>query len=255
MIHNTAIVSSKAEIGNNVEIGPFTIVEDKVKIGDNCRIGAHVTLASGTILSKDVKIFNGAVLGTVPQDLKFSGEETTLEIGERTVIREYAFLNRGTKDKFKTVIGKDCFLMAFVHVAHDCFIGDGCIIANGTQIAGHISVGNFTILSGHVLIHQFTQVGSYCMIEGGAKLKRDIPPYLMIAGEPARFSGLNKIGLKRRGFSEEDIQKLSDAYRIVYRNGLTTLDAIQKIEADYAKDPKVLAISEFLKKSKRGIVR
>lgn len=255
MIHNTAIVSSKAEIGNNVEIGPFTIIEDKVKIGDNCCIGAHVTLAAGTILSKDVKIFNGAVLGTVPQDLKFSGEETTLEIGERTVIREYAFLNRGTKYSYKTVIGKDCFIMAFVHVAHDCVVGDGCILANGTQIAGHCSVDRNTILSGHVLMHQFTQVGSYCMIEGGAKIKRDIPPYLMIAGEPARFSGLNKIGLKRRGYTDEEIQILSDAYRTVYRSGITTVEAIDKLEADYKNNEKVAVITEFLKRSKRGIVR
>jgi UDP-N-acetylglucosamine acyltransferase len=255
MIHNTAIISSKAEIGNNVEIGPFTIIEDKVKIGDNCSIGAHVTLAAGTILSKDVKIFNGAVLGTVPQDLKFSGEETTLEIGERTVIREYAFLNRGTKYSYKTVIGKDCFIMAFVHVAHDCVVGDGCILANGTQIAGHCSVDRNTILSGHVLMHQFTQVGSYCMIEGGAKIKRDIPPYLMIAGEPARFSGLNKIGLKRRGYTDEEIQILSDAYRTVYRSGITTVEAIDKLEADFKNNEKVAVITEFLKRSKRGIVR
>lgn len=255
MIHNTAIISSKAEIGNNVEIGPFTIIEDKVKIGDNCKIGAHVTLASGTILSKDVKIFNGAVLGTVPQDLKFSGEETTLEIGERTVIREYAFLNRGTKHSFKTVIGNDCFIMAFVHIAHDCFIGDGCILANGTQIAGHCSVDKNSILSGHVLVHQFTQVGSYCMVEGGAKIKRDVPPYLMIAGEPARFSGLNKIGLKRRNYTDEEIQRLSDAYRIVYRSGITTVEAIEKLEAEFKEDQKVAVITEFLKRSKRGIVR
>lgn len=255
MIHSTAIVSNKADIGNNVEIGPFTIIEDKVKIGDNCRIGAHVTIADGTILANDVQVYNGAVLGTVPQDLKFSGEETTLEIGERTVIREYAFLNRGTKDKFKTVIGKDCFIMAFVHIAHDCFIGDGCILANGVQIAGHCSVDANTILSGHVLMHQFTQIGSYCMIEGGAKIKRDIPPYLMIAGEPARYSGLNKIGLKRRGFTDDEIQDISDAYRIVYRSGMKTEDAALKLEKDYKGNGKVYLITEFLKRSNRGIVR
>ncbi|HQO08481.1 MAG TPA: acyl-ACP--UDP-N-acetylglucosamine O-acyltransferase [Clostridiales bacterium] len=255
MIHNTAIVSSKAEIGNNVEIGPFTIIEEKVKIGDNCKIGAHVTLASGTVLANDVKVFNGAVLGTVPQDLKFSGEDTTLEIGERTVIREYAFLNRGTKYSYKTVVGKDCFIMAFVHIAHDCVVGDGCILANGTQIAGHCSVDKNTILSGHVLIHQFTQVGSYCMVEGGAKIKRDIPPYLMIAGEPARFSGLNKVGLKRRGYTEEDIQKLSDAYRTIYRSGITTVESIELLERNFSGDKQIALITEFLKRSKRGIVR
>jgi UDP-N-acetylglucosamine acyltransferase len=255
MIHSTAIVSSRAEIGNNVEIGPFTIIEDKVKIADNCKIGAHVTLASGTILAKDVKIFNGAVLGTVPQDLKFSGEETTLEIGERTVIREYAFLNRGTKHSMKTAVGKDCFIMAFVHIAHDCFVGDGCILANGVQIAGHCTVDANTILSGHVLMHQFTQIGSYCMIEGGSKVKRDVPPYLMIAGEPARFSGLNKVGLKRRGYTDEEIQRLSDAFRIVYRSGLTSEAAAEKLEADYKDDRKIALITEFLRRSKRGIIR
>ncbi|MDY0017837.1 MAG: acyl-ACP--UDP-N-acetylglucosamine O-acyltransferase [Candidatus Delongbacteria bacterium] len=255
MIHNTAIVSSKAKIGSNVEIGPFTIVEENVVIADNCRIGAHVTLASGTRLSKDVQIYNGAVLGTVPQDLKFSGEETTLEIGERTVIREYAFLNRGTKYSYKTVVGKDCFIMAFVHIAHDCVVGDGCILANGVQIAGHCTVDANTILSGHVLMHQFTQIGSYCMIEGGAKIKRDVPPYLMIAGEPARFSGLNKVGLKRRGYTDDEIQMLSDAYRIVYRSGLKTEDAVVKLEAEFEGKEKVALITEFLKRSKRGIVR
>ncbi len=255
MIHNTAIVSSKAQIGNNVEIGPYSIIEDKVIIADNCRIGAHVTLASGTVLGKDVQIYNGAVLGTVPQDLKFSGEETTLEIGERTVIREYAFLNRGTKYSFKTVVGSDCFIMAFVHIAHDCVVGSGCILANGVQIAGHCNVDPNTILSGHVLVHQFTQVGSYCMVEGGAKIKRDVPPYLMIAGEPARYSGLNKVGLKRRGYTDDEIQMLSDAYRIVYRSGLKTEEAVTRLETEFPGMEKVALITEFLKRSKRGIVR
>ena len=255
MIHSTAIVSEKAKIGNNVEIGPFTIIEDKVIIEDNCKIGAHVTIADGTILHKDVQVYNGAVLGTVPQDLKFSGEETTLEIGERTVIREYAFLNRGTKDKFKTAIGKDCFLMAFVHVAHDCFVGDNCIIGNGAQIAGHISIDHHTILSGHVLVHQFSKIGSYCMVEGGAKVKRDIPHYCMAVGEPLKFSGLNKIGLQRNGFSTEDIQDISDAYRILYRSGLTTEKALEQIENNYVDHNVVLNISEFVRDSKRGVIR
>ena len=255
MIHQTAIVSKKAIIGKNVEVGPFSIIEAGVKIDDGCKIGSGVTLAEGTILSKNVTVFNGAVLGTVPQDLKFSGEKTTLEIGENTVIREYAFLNRGTKDKLKTVVGNNCFIMAFVHIAHDCFVGDGCIIANGAQLAGHCSVDHSTILSGHVLVHQFTQIGSYCMVEGGAKIKRDVPPYLMIAGEPARYSGLNKIGLKRRGFSDEDIQRISDAYRLIYRSGLKTDQALEKLEKEVLKDKNTDLIISFLKRSKRGIVR
>ena len=255
MIHSTAIVSNKAQIGNNVEIGPYTIIEDKVIIEDNVKIGAYVTIADGTILHKDVQVFNNVVLGTVPQDLKFTGEETTLEIGERTVIREFAFLNRGTKDKFKTVIGKDCFLMAFVHVAHDCFVGDNCIIGNGTQIAGHVSVDHHTNLSGHVLIHQFSKIGSYCMVEGGAKVKRDIPHYAMAVGEPLKFSGLNKIGLQRNGFSTEDIQDISDAFRIIYRSGLTTEKALEQIENNYTDNEIIINISEFIRDSKRGIIR
>ncbi len=255
MIHSTAIVSDKAQIGNNVEIGPFTIIEDKVIIEDNCKIGAYVTIADGTILHKDVEVYNNAVLGTIPQDLKFAGEETTLEIGERTVIREFAFLNRGTKDKYKTVIGKDCFIMAYVHIAHDCFIGDHAILVNGTQIAGHCTVGDFTILSGNVLVHQFSKIGSYCMVEGGAKVKRDIPHYVMAVGEPLKFSGLNKIGLQRKGFSTEDIQNISDAYRIIYRNELVTEKAIETIENNYIDNNIILKISEFLRDSKHGIIR
>ena len=255
MIHSTAIVSEKAKIGNNVEIGPYTIIEDKVIIEDNCKIGAYVTIADGTILHKNVEVYNNAVLGTVPQDLKFAGEETTLEIGERTVIREFAFLNRGTKDKYKTVIGKDCFIMAYVHIAHDCFIGDHTILVNGTQIAGHCTVGDFTILSGNVLVHQFSKIGSYCMVEGGAKVKRDIPHYVMAVGEPLKFSGLNKIGLQRKGFSTEDIQDISDAYRIIYRNELVTEKAIETIENNYIDNDIILKISEFLRDSKHGIIR
>jgi len=255
MIHDTAIVSDKAILGNNINIGPFSIVEENVEIADNCEIGAYVTLASGTRLAEDVKVFNGAVLGTVPQDLKFSGEETTLEIGKRTVIREYAFINRGTKDKYKTVIGSDCFIMAFVHAAHDCFIGNECIIANGAQIAGHCSIGERTILSGHVLVHQFTKIGSYCMIEGGDKIKRDVPHFSMIAGEPAKFSGLNRIGLQRRGFSKENIQNISDAYRIVYRNGLRAENAADEIIKQFKGDDNIKMISDFIKASKRGIIR
>ena len=171
------------------------------------------------------------------------------------MIREFAFLNRGTKDKYKTVIGKDCFIMAYVHIAHDCFIGDHTILVNGTQIAGHCSVGDFTILSGNVLVHQFSKIGSYCMVEGGAKVKRDIPHYVMAVGEPLKFSGLNKIGLQRKGFSTEDIQDISDAYRIIYRNELVTEKAIETIENNYIDNDIILKISEFLRDSKHGIIR
>ena len=254
-IHATAIISSEAEIGNNVEIGPYTVVENDVIIKDNCKIGSYVTLAEGVRLDKKVKVFNGAVLGSVPQDLKFGGEKTTLEIGEGTVIREFATLNRGTKDRGKSKIGKNCLIMAYAHVAHDCFIGDNCILVNGASLAGHIDVGNHVILSGSVLVHQFSKIGDYTMVEGGCKVKKDLPPYLLIMGEPARFTGLNKIGLSRKGFSKELIQKISDAYRILYRDGLLVADAIVKIEDQYSDVKEIMEIVEFVKNSKRGIIR
>lgn len=254
-IHETAIISSDAQIGNNVEIGPYTVVENDVIIKDNCKIGSYVTLAEGVRLDENVKVFNGAVLGTVPQDLKFGGEKTLLEIGEGTVIREFATLNRGTKDRGKSKVGKNCLIMAYAHIAHDCFIGDNCILVNGASLAGHIDVGNHVILSGSVLVHQFGKIGNYTMVEGGCKVKKDLPPYLLVMGEPARFSGLNKIGLSRKGFSKETIQKISDAYRIVYRDGLLLEEAILQLEKDYSDVKEVMEIVTFLKSSKRGIVR
>ena len=254
-IHPTAIISDDASIGNNVEIGPYTVVENDVIIKDDCKIGSYVTLAEGVRLDKNVKVFNGAVLGTVPQDLKFGGEKTLLEIGEGTVIREFATLNRGTKDRGKSKVGKNCLIMAYAHVAHDCFIGNECILVNGASLAGHIDVGNYVILSGSVLVHQFGKIGDYTMVEGGCKVKKDLPPYLLVMGEPARFSGLNKIGLSRRGFSKELIQKISDAYRIIYRDGLLLVDAVKKVESEFADVPEVMVIVDFVKKSKRGLVR
>jgi len=254
-IHVTAVVSSDASIGENVEIGPYSIIENDVVIKDNCIIGSYVTLAEGVRLDKNVRIFNGAVLGTVPQDLKFGGEKTTLEIGEGTVIREFATLNRGTNDRGKSKVGKNCLIMAYAHIAHDCFVGDNCILVNGASLAGHIDVGKHVILSGNVLVHQFGKIGDYTMVEGGCKIKKDLPPYLLVMGEPARFSGLNKIGLSRKGFSKEMIQKISDAYRIIYREGLLLADALVKVEKEYSDVKEVMAIVDFIKGSKRGIVR
>lgn len=254
MIHQTAIISPNAEIGNNVEIGPFTIVEDNVKIADGCKIGAHVTLAAGTILHKDVKVFNGAVLATIPQDLKFKGEITTLEIGERTVIREFATLNRGTDYSYNTKIGNDCLIMAYCHVAHDCQIGNNVIMVNNASLAGHIEVGDWVIISGLVPVHQFTRIGAHSMISGGYRVTKDVPPYVKAMGEPLRFGGINSVGLKRRGFSTEEIQNISDAYRILYRNGLNISDALIKLETDMGLLKEIVPIIEFIKKAERGLI-
>lgn len=254
MIHSTAIVSKKAKIGKNVTIGAYTIVEDDVVIGNNCEIAHNCTLADGLRMGNDVKIFPNACLATIPQDLKFHGEETTLEIGDRTVIREFTHLNRGTEDRWKTVIGADCLIMAYVHVAHDAIIGSKSIIGNGTQVAGHVTIGYHATISAHVLIHQFGKIGDYVMIEGGAKVKKDVPPFVMAAGEPLKYSGLNKIRLKWCDFSDEDIQIISDAFRIIYRSKLNPSQAIKKLETEFEHTEHTKNILNFLKNSERGIL-
>lgn len=256
MIHATAIISPEAKIGKNVTIGPYTIIEEDVVIGDNCKIGAHVTLANGVRLDEEVQIFNNSVLGTVPQDLKFGGEKTTLEIGKRTVIREFAMINRGTKYSYKTVIGQDCFIMAYVHIAHDCIVGDNVILVNAVQIAGHCTIGDYAIISGLSAIHQFTRVGAHVMIEGGAKIKKDIPPYISAQGEPLRYAGLNTIGLRRRGFSNETIANLNEAYKLFYRSKLNISQAIEKVKAEANDtDENVLKVIKFLGiETQRGIL-
>jgi len=249
MIHPTAIVSPQAEIGSNVEIGPFTIVEANVKIADGCQIGAHVTLAAGTILHKDVKVFNGAVLATIPQDLKFAGEITTLEIGERTVIREFATLNRGTTYSYNTKIGSDCLVMAYCHVAHDCQIGNHVIMANNATLAGHIEVGDWVNISGLVPVHQFVKIGSHSFVGGGFRVPKDVPPYIKAMGEPLRFAGINSVGLKRRGFSPEAVQNIADAYRILYRSGMNISEAVVKLEAELGELQEIKLIIDFVKDS------
>ena len=255
MIHKTAIISEKATIGENVEIGPFAIIEDDVIIGNDCKIGAHAVLADGTRLSDKVTIYNSASISTIPQDLKFDGEKTTLEIGEGTVVREFTTLNRGTSHRGKTVIGKNCLLMAYSHVAHDCIIGNNCIFANGATLGGHVVVGDFVNISAFVLVHQFTHIGSQCMIMGGSKVNKDIPPYIRVMGEPIKFSGLNTIGMKRRNFSKEVIESISDAYKILFRSGLNTSQGVEVISDKYSEITEVKYILDFINGSERGILR
>ncbi|MEO6695491.1 MAG: acyl-ACP--UDP-N-acetylglucosamine O-acyltransferase [Ignavibacteria bacterium] len=248
-------ISKKAKIGNNVSLHSMAIIEDDVEIGDNVTIGANVLIANGARISNDVKIHHGAVISTQPQDLKFGGEVTTLEIGEGTVVREYATLNRGTNHSKKSVIGKNCFLMAYIHVAHDCKLGDNVILANGVQMGGHVEIGDWAIIGGLVPIHQFTKIGMHTMIGGGFRTVKDVPPYTIVGGIPLRYEGVNNVGLKRRGFSNEQLDNIKKVYDAIYHSGLNVSDAVKKINETFEITEEVKNILDFIQLSNRGIVR
>ena len=254
-IHKTAIVSSKAELGENVTVGPYAIIEDKVTIGDGCSIGPHAVLADGAVLGKEVRIFTGAVISTAPQDLKFGGEETQVIIGDRTTIREYATVNRGTDYHWKTVVGKDCLLMAYSHVAHDCILGDKVIMANSVNLAGHIEIGDSAILGGVLPVHQFVKIGCHSMIGGGFRVQQDIVPYSLAGGYPLKIAGLNSVGLKRRGFSKEALKSLDAAYKLLFFSKLNTSQALERINAEVEKTVEVNTLLDFISKSERGLVK
>ncbi len=254
-IHPSAIINPKAQIGENVTIGPFAVVEGDVVIGDGCTIGSSVLIAAGARVGKNCVIHHGAVVSNVPQDLKFAGEQTTLEIGDNTVVREFATLHKGTVETGKTVIGSDCLLMANVHVAHDCRVGNRCIFANLVALAGHVTVGDWVTIGGGTPVHQFVQVGSHSMIGGGFRVTKDIPPYVLAGREPMRYEGVNVIGLRRRGFTSEKITAVENAYRVLYSSGLMFSDAIRKIESDFPPSEEISIILSFLKNSSRGIIR
>jgi len=255
MIHKTAQISPKAEIGQNVKIGPFTIVEDDVTIGNETEISSNVVIASGARIGENCKIFNGAVLATVPQDLKFENEKTTLEIGNNTTIREFATLNRGTTDHWKTVVGDNCLLMAYSHVAHDCTLGNNVIIANSVNMAGHVTIEDFVGIGGMVPIHQFVKIGKHTFIGGGFRVPKDVPPYIRAMGEPLRYAGLNSVGLQRRGFSQDTLSELKKAYRIFYRSNLTVTKALEKIESEIKPIEEIKNLVRFIKSCERGIIR
>lgn len=249
------IISKKAHIGNNVTIKDFTTIEDDVIIGNNVEIGSCVYIANGARISDNVKIHHGAVVSTIPQDLKFSGEETVFEIGEGTVVREYTTLNRGTKESGRSSLGKNCFIMAYAHIAHDCHIGDNVIIANSVQMGGHVEIGDWAIIGGIVPIHQFTKIGMHVMIGGGFRTVKDVPPYILAGNSPLRFEGVNIVGLRRRGFSNEQIENIKETYRTIYNSGLNVSDAVRKITDSGMISGEVQSILEFIEKSKRGIIR
>jgi UDP-N-acetylglucosamine acyltransferase len=247
-------ISEKAQISNDVIIGDFTVINDDVEIGNNVEIASNVFIDNGARISDNVKIHHGAVVSSIPQDLKFEGEETTLELGEGTVIREYVTLNRGTKESNKTVIGKNCFIMSYGHVAHDCRLGDNVIISNAVNMGGHVEIDDWAIVGGIVAIHQFVKIGKHSLIGGGFRAVKDIPPYIVAGNFPLRFEGLNLIGLRRRGFSNEKIRNIGKVYEVVYKSGLNVSDAVKKINDDFEMDDDVKTIVDFIEASNRGLI-
>ena len=255
IIHPTAIVHQNAELGKDIEIGPYTIVEADVVIGDGCRIRSHAMIDNGTRLGKNIEVFTGAVLGGPPQDLKYDNEKTYLEVGDNTTIREYATLNRGTTYSGKTVVGENCLLMAYVHVAHDCVLGRNVILSNSVNMAGHVIIDDYAGIGGLTAIHQFAKIGQHSFVGGGYRVSKDIPPYILAMGEPLQFGGLNAVGMARRGFSEETLSRLKQAYRIVFRSNLLKAQALEKLRSEFGDCPEVRNVVSFFEDSTRGVIR
>ena len=256
MIHPTAIVHPGARLGSNVEIGAYSLVGEHVEIGDDCWVGPHVVIEGHTRIGRENKFFQFCSIGAAPQDKKYAGEPTRLEIGDRNTVREYCSFNIGTpQDAGVTRIGSDNWIMAYVHIAHDCTVGDNTIFANNATLAGHVSVGDWAILGGFTGVHQFTRVGAHAFCGVGTVLLQDLPPYVTVAGNPARPHGINSEGLRRRGFSAEAISAIKRAYRSLYRSGLSLDEARQAIQELASSHSEVVPFSDFIADSRRGIVR
>ena len=250
-----AYVHPEANVADNVVIEPFVSIDKDVIIGEGTRIGSSVTIMPGVRIGKNCRIFPGAVIGAVPQDLKFRGEYSTVEIGDNTTIREFVTINRGTSAKGKTVVGNNCLLMAYVHVAHDCVVGNNVILVNNTQLAGEVIVDDYAILAGMVAVHQFVRIGSHVMVAGGSLVRKDIPPFIKAGREPLSYVGINSIGLRRRNFSNEKIREVQEIYRYIYQKGLNISQAVEIIEAEMPASTERDEVLLFIKDSKRGIIR
>lgn len=255
MIHQHTNIHPDVKLGKNVTIEAFTTIYDNVEIGEGTWIGPNVTIMSGARIGKNCKIFPGAVISGEPQDLKYAGEDTLTFIGDNTVIRECVTVSKGTNDKHKTVIGSNCLLMAYVHVAHDCVIGDNCILANAVQVAGHVEVHNYAIIGGTSAIHQFVRVGAHSIVSGGSLVAKDVPPYIKAARTPLSYCGINTVGLKRRNFSNETIDNLKEIYRNIYLKGYNNSKAISVINQSIEPSKERENILGFLGSSQRGIIK
>lgn len=253
-IHPTAIVSSDAEIGSNVEIGAFAIIGEGCTVGDGCVISPRATLERNVTTGPNVKVGIGSILGGAPQDLKYAGEETTVEVGEGTVIREYVTINRGTSHSFKTTVGNHCLLMSYVHIAHDCNVGNNVILSNVVQLAGHVTIEDKAIISGVSAVHQFARIGRHSFIGGFSRVSKDIPPFLKAVGNPVKLYGLNTIGLQRSGMDENTIRELKRAYRLLFRSDLNVTQAIERAHTELEPLPEVKELVGFVEASVRGVV-
>ena len=250
-----AYIHPSAKIHPSVVIDPFVTIEENVEIGEGTRIGSNVTIMAGARIGKHSTIFPGAVISAVPQDLKFQGEETLAIIGDNTTIRECVTINRGTAAKSRTVVGSNCLIMAYCHVAHDCVVGDNVIMSNATQLAGEVVVDNYAVIGGGTLVHQFCHIGPHVMVQGGALVNKDIPPFVKAAREPIAYAGVNSIGLRRREFSSETIREIQEIYRYLYLSGLNNSDAVERIEAELPATKERDEIILFVRNAKRGIIK
>ena len=250
-----AYVHPGAKIAKNVVIEPFTTIHNNVIIGEGTWIGSNVTIMEGARIGKNCNIFPGSVISAIPQDKKFNDEETTTEIGDNTNIRECVTINRGTSDRMRTVIGKNCWIMAYCHIAHDCIVGDNCIFSNNSTLAGHVNVGDFAILAGMSAVQQFCSIGSHAFVTGGSLVRKDVPPFVKAGREPLSYVGINSIGLRRRGFTTEKIREIQDIYRILYQKNYNNSQAVSIIEVEMQATAERDEILEFIKNSQRGIMK
>ncbi|EOZ95844.1 Acyl-[acyl-carrier-protein]--UDP-N- acetylglucosamine O-acyltransferase [Indibacter alkaliphilus LW1] len=255
MISNLSHIDPSSTIAEGVQIDPFTMVHANVEIGEGSWIGSNVTIFPGAKIGKNCKIFPGAVIAAIPQDLKFQGEDSTVEIGDNTTIRECVTISRGTLDKRTTRIGSNCLLMAYVHIAHDCFIGDNVIMANAVQVAGHVNIDDWAIIGGSSAIHQFVKVGMHAMISGGSLVRKDVPPFTKAAREPLSYAGVNSLGLRRRGFSSETISHIQEVYRYLFLNSMNNSRALEEIEINLPATKERDEIVNFIRSSERGVMK
>ncbi|MBZ9729219.1 acyl-ACP--UDP-N-acetylglucosamine O-acyltransferase [Salegentibacter sp. JZCK2] len=250
-----AYVHPGAKIAKNVVIEPFTTIHNNVVIGEGTWIGSNVTIMEGARIGKNCSIFPGAVISAIPQDKKFDDEDTITVIGDNTTIRECVTINRGTTDRMKTVIGKNCWIMAYCHIAHDCIVGDNCIFSNNSTLAGHINVGDYVVLAGMAAIQQFCSIGRHAFVTGGSLVRKDVPPFVKAGREPLSYVGINSIGLRRRGFTTDKIREIQDIYRILYQKNYNNSQAVAIIEAEMQATAERDEILEFIKNSQRGIMK
>ena len=255
MIHPLAYIHPEARLAENVKVDPFTVIHGNVQIGEGTWIGSNVTIMEGTRIGKNCRIFPGAVIGGIPQDRKFNGEKTTVEIGDDCTIREFVTIHRGTTDRYKTVVGNGCWILAYSHIGHDCIIGNNVTLSNSCQIAGHVVLGDYVSIGGVCAVHQFVKIGEHAFISGGSLIGKDVPPFIKAGREPLSYAGVNSVGLKRRGFSNEQINGILDVYRYIYNKGLNTTQALQFVEEELPISDERDEILTFIRDSGRGIIK